>query len=47
MENIIAFGALMPGAAKTEHQANECVPIADMKKAIEIYARAFELLAVE
>ena len=46
MENIIAFGALMPGAAKTEHQANECVPIADMKKAIEIYARAFELLAM-
>ena len=47
MENIIAFGALMPGADKTEHQANECVPVADMKKAIEIYARAFELLAVE
>jgi len=47
MEKIIAFGALMPGAAKTEHQANECVLVADMKKAIEIYARAFELLAVE
>ena len=47
MENIIAFGALMPGAAKTEHQANECVPVADMKKAIQIYIRAFELLAVE
>ena len=47
MENIIAFGALMPGADKTEHQANECVPVADMKKAIEIYARAFELLAIE
>jgi len=46
MENIIAFGALMPGAAKTEHQANECANISDMKKAIEIYARAFELLAV-
>ena len=44
MENIIAFGALMPGADKTEHQANECVPVADMKKAIEIYSRAFELL---
>ena len=47
MENIIAFGALMPGADKTEHQANECVSIADMKLAIEIYARAFELLAVD
>jgi len=44
MDNIIAYGALMPGAAKTEHQANECVPVADMKKAIEIYVRAFELL---
>jgi len=47
MENIIAFGALMPGAAKTEHQANECVAVSDMKKAIEIYVRAFELLAAE
>jgi len=45
MDNIIAFGALMPGATKTEHQANECVPVADMKKAIEIYVKAFELLA--
>jgi len=47
MDNIIAFGALMPGAPKTEHQANECVSTADMKKAIEIYARAFEILAIE
>jgi len=47
MDHIIAFGALMPGAAKTEHQPNECVAIADLKKAMEIYMRAFELLAVE
>jgi len=47
MDNIIAFGALMPGAMKTEHQANECVPVEDMKKAIEIYIRAFELLATD
>ena len=47
MDNIIAFGALMPGAAKTEHQANECVIAEEMKTAIEIYARAFELLATE
>ena len=47
MENIIAFGALMPGADKTEHQANECVPVEDMKKAIEVYYRAYELLAVQ
>ena len=46
MDNIIAFGALMPGAVKTEHKANEGVSISDMKKAIEIYAKAFELLAV-
>ncbi|MCL2821497.1 MAG: Sapep family Mn(2+)-dependent dipeptidase [Oscillospiraceae bacterium] len=45
MDNIIAFGALMPGAAKTEHQANECVKIEDLKTAMEIYARAFVLLA--
>ena len=47
MDNIIAFGALMPGAAKTEHQANECAVIADLKTATEIYIRAFELLAVD
>jgi acetylornithine deacetylase/succinyl-diaminopimelate desuccinylase-like protein len=46
MDNIVAFGALMPGAAKTEHQVNEYVEINDMKKAMEIYIRAFELLAV-
>ena len=45
MDNIIAFGALMPGALCTEHQANECASIADMKKAMEVYTRAFELLA--
>jgi len=45
MDNIIAFGALMPGADKTEHQANESANIEDMKKAIQIYTRAFELLA--
>jgi acetylornithine deacetylase/succinyl-diaminopimelate desuccinylase-like protein len=47
MDNIVAFGALMPGAAKTEHQANEYAEISDIKKAIEIYMRAFTLLAVD
>ena len=47
MDNIVAFGALMPGAPKTEHQANECTSIADLKLAIEIYMHAFTLLAVE
>ena len=47
MDNIVAFGALMPGAPKTEHQANERAVIADIKTAIQIYIRAFELLAVQ
>jgi len=47
MENIIAFGALLPGAEKTEHQPNEHVAIADIKKAMEVYIRAFELLVVQ
>lgn len=47
MENIVAYGALMPGAPKTEHQANECVSIKDMKMAIAVYTRAFTLLTVK
>jgi predicted dipeptidase len=47
MDNIVAFGALMPGAPQTEHQSNECVAVADLKKAIEIYTRAFMLLAAD
>jgi acetylornithine deacetylase/succinyl-diaminopimelate desuccinylase-like protein len=46
MDNIVAFGALMPGAIKTEHKANESVAVADFKTAIRIYLRAFELLAM-
>jgi len=45
MEHIVAFGALMPGAPKTEHEANERVAAEDVKTAIAVYARAFELLA--
>lgn len=44
MENIVAYGALFPGRPQTEHQANEMVIIDDLKKAQEIYFRAFELL---
>ena len=47
MDRIVAFGALMPGSPKTEHQVNECIPIVDLKKAMEVYMRAFMLLAVE
>lgn len=47
MDNIVAFGALLPGAPKTEHQANECTIVRDVKTAVAIYMRAFELLALE
>jgi len=47
MDNIIAFGALFPGADKTEHKTNESSDIADIKKAMAVYVRAFELLVVK
>jgi predicted dipeptidase len=47
MDNIVAFGSLMPGVPKTEHQVNEYAVIADIKTAMEIYMRAFILLAVK
>jgi len=47
MPNIVAFGATMPSAPETEHQANEHAPIKDIKLSIEVYARAFMLLATD
>lgn len=47
MDNIVAFGALFPGAPKTEHQANESTIVKDVKTSMEVYVRAFELLATE
>lgn len=47
MDNIVAFGSLFPGAEGTEHQANEYSVVADIKKGMEVYVRAFTLLAVE
>lgn len=47
MENIVAYGALMPGRQQTEHQANEMVIIEDLKTAQEVYFRAFELLVTK
>ncbi len=47
MENIVAFGATLPGAPVSEHQPNEGVAAEDMILAIAIYYRAFELLAAE
>lgn len=47
MENIVAFGPLLPGKEETEHQPNENMVIEDMKTAIEIYIEAFMNLVVE
>lgn len=47
MDNIVAFGALLPGKEETEHQSNENIVIEDMKTAIEIYIKAFMNLVVE
>lgn len=46
MDNVVAFGALLPGREKTEHQANEYIIIDDMKIAMEVYIEAFLNLVV-
>lgn len=46
MDNIVAYGALLPGKEETEHQANENLVIEDMKTAMEIYIEAFMNLVV-
>lgn len=44
MPNCVAFGALLHDELLTEHQPNERVPLANLHKAMQIYARAvFEL----
>ncbi|MDR7237829.1 M20 family metallopeptidase [Neobacillus drentensis] len=40
MENFVAFGAVFPHQTKTEHQPNEHIDLAEMFKAMQIYARA-------
>ncbi len=47
MDNVVAFGAIFPGAEKTEHQPNERIKIEDMKKAMNVYAQAFLNLVVK
>ena len=47
MENIVAFGPLLPGKVETEHEPNENIIIEDMKTAMEIYIEAFMNLVVE
>lgn len=40
MKNCVAYGALFPHTAQTEHQENECMPLTDLFKAMDIYAEA-------
>lgn len=42
MNNCVAFGCVLPGSPKTEHQPNEYISLEDIKKAIKIYMKAFE-----
>lgn len=47
MDNIVAFGPMLPGRAVSEHQPNENIDIEDMKTAIEVYVQAFMNLVVD
>lgn len=47
MDNIVAFGPMLPGRELTEHQANEYIFAEDLKLAKEIYKTAIRKLAVE
>ncbi len=40
MDNCVAYGAIFPGEAKTEHQPNEYTPLDTMKRATLVYAEA-------
>ncbi|TDT63261.1 M20 family metallopeptidase [Fonticella tunisiensis] len=40
IDNCVAFGAVLPGRTKTEHQPNEHIVLEDMFIALEIYAKA-------
>lgn len=42
MNNCVAFGGVLPGSPKTEHQPNEYIILDDIKKAMKIYMKAFE-----
>lgn len=45
MGNFVAFGAIFPGQAKTEHQPNEHIELDKIFKAMIIYGKAIDLLA--
>lgn len=40
IDNCVAFGAMLPGRIKTEHQPNEHIVLEDLYIALEIYAKA-------
>ncbi|MGL5088300.1 MAG: Sapep family Mn(2+)-dependent dipeptidase [Cetobacterium sp.] len=42
IDNCVAFGSVLPGSPKTEHQPNEYIILDDMKIAMKIYMKAFE-----
>jgi len=44
MENFVAFGAIFPNQAKTEHQPNEHIDLEEMFQAMTIYAKAIHKL---
>ena len=41
MDNIVAFGPMLPGRETTEHQRNERIPVEDFLLLREIYKEAF------
>ncbi|HFU4203380.1 TPA: dipeptidase [Streptococcus suis] len=45
MPNCVAFGACFPNTPQTEHQENECMPLDDLYKTMDIYAEAVYRLA--
>lgn len=47
MDNIVAFGAQLPGAVQTEHQPNERVHIDSLKTAMEVYLQALMNIVFE
>ncbi|MGT2846711.1 dipeptidase [Streptococcus massiliensis] len=47
MPNCVAFGACFPTTPQTEHQANECTPVEDLYRAMDIYAEAIYRLAAQ
>ncbi|WP_068556872.1 M20 family metallopeptidase [Thermotalea metallivorans] len=40
IDNCVAFGAILPGREKTEHQPNEYIVLEDLYIALEVYAKA-------